>query len=292
MPMACARCGAQNPDGNQFCAACGTPLTAAAAGVPPPPSPGQPPSGLPRAFASPPPLPVAYASPFYAPAAAAPQAALHRTPWVLIISAIVVLVVVMAGCGTAIALLGGGGGLTPSGGIAGLPSPTPATTPSPIASPTSSTKGATSVSNLGATVPLPAGWTIASQDNETIVVVNPNSTGSLSVASGASSPAMTAQQNKDDIDKSLKSKYPDTAPCAGSKTTTGNSNGAQGIFWTLCFTLTSSGKSFPAVASLFVGANTTGSVYYLVMIASSTSNLQGFTADAQPLIKGIVWKLK
>src|ERR1700738_1427503 len=99
MALTCARCGALNPDGNLFCQACGTPLSAAAAGAPPPPGP-------PLAYASPPPLPVAYASPYYNPAGAAPQAAVHRTPWVLIIGAIVVLILVMAGCGTAIALLG------------------------------------------------------------------------------------------------------------------------------------------------------------------------------------------
>ena len=234
---------------------------------------------------------MAYASPYYAPAGAAPQSHVHRTPWVLIISAVVVLLVVMAGCGTAVALLGRGG-FSASGSISGLPSPTPGTTPSPIASPTSSIKGATSASNAGVTVPLPAGWTVSSQDVESIIVVNPNSTGSLTVASGTSNPRQTAQQNKDDIDTSLRGKYPDTAPCPGSKTTTGNVNGAQGIFWNLCFTLTSSGRSFPAVASVFVGANANGSVYYLVMLATSQANLQSFTAESQPVIQGIQWKLK
>jgi hypothetical protein len=282
MPMTCARCGAQNPDGNQFCQACGTPLTAAAAGAPPP-------SGPPIAYASPP--PVAYASPYYSPAGAMPQAPVHRTPWVMIISAVAVLILLMAGCGTAIALLGGGK-VSISGGISGLPSPTPGTSPSPIASPTSSTMGATTASNAGETVPLPTGWTVASQDAESIILVNANASGSVTIASGAQSPAMSAQQNKDDVDRSLKSKYPDTAPCPGSKTTTGNLNGAQGIFWTLCFTLTSTGRSFPAVASLFVGANSAGSVYYLVMLATAQSNLQSFTAESQPVVKGIAWKLK
>src|SRR6202158_4971945 len=107
MALTCARCGAQNPDGNQFCQACGTPLSAAAVGGPPPPPSGPPlayASPPPLAYASPPPLPVAYASPYHDPAGAAPQAAVHRTPWVLIISAIVVLFLVMAGWGTAIAL--------------------------------------------------------------------------------------------------------------------------------------------------------------------------------------------
>jgi len=293
MALTCARCGAQNPDGNQFCQACGTPLSAAAVGAPPPPPSGPPlayASPPPLAHASPPPLPVAYASPYYNPAGAGPQAAVHRTPWVLIISAIVVLILVMAGCGTAIALLGAN---APGfgGSVAGLPSPTPGTSPSPIASPTSA-PGATSASNTAATVPLPAGWTVSTQDAETLIVVNPNSTGSVSVASGPSNPRMTAQQNKDDVDKSLRGKYPDTAPCPGSKTTTGNINGAQGIFWNLCFTLTSSGRSSPAVASLFVGANSDGSVYYLVMLATTQSNLTSFTAESKPVVQGIQWKLK
>ncbi|GAC1643456.1 MAG: hypothetical protein NVS9B11_12980 [Candidatus Dormibacteraceae bacterium] len=292
MALTCARCGAQNLDGNQFCQACGTPLSAASVGAPPPPppSPSAPPSGLPVAYASPP--PTAYTSPYYAPAGAAPQAAVHRTPWVLIIGGVVALVLVMAGCGTALALLGGGGGVTVNGGVSGLPSPTPATTPSPIASPTSSTKNATSASNDGVTVPLRPGWTVASQDAESITLVNPNSTGSLTIASGTSNPRMSAQQNKDDLDKALKSKYPDTAPCAGSKTTTGNVNGAQGVFWNLCFTLTSTGRSFPAVASLFVGANASGSVYYLVMMVTNQSMLQAFSAECQPVIQGVQWKLK
>ena len=287
MAVTCARCGAQNPDGNQFCQGCGTPLSAAAVGAlraqPPP-------SALPLAYASPPPLPVAYASPYYSPSGAAPQAAVHRTPWVLIISAIVVLILVMAGCGTAIALVGGGASSI-GGGVAGLPSPTPGTSPSPIASPTSAS-GATTASNAAATVPLPSGWTVSTQDAETIILVNPNSTGSVTIASGTSNPRQSAQRNKDDVDKSLRSKYPDTAPCPGSKTTTGNLNGAQGIFWNLCFTLTSSGRSLPAVASLFVGANSDGSVYYLVMLATSQSNLQSFTFESKPVVQGIQWKLK
>src|ERR1700674_2208610 len=109
MALACARCGAQNPDGNLFCSTCGNPLTAAAA-APPVAAPGW--------------------------AAAAPPAAapVHRTPWTLIIAAVVGLIVVMAGCGTAVALLTNKASIT--GGITSdLPSPTPAGSPSPLASP-------------------------------------------------------------------------------------------------------------------------------------------------------------
>src|SRR5258708_39171312 len=103
MAVTCARWGAQNPDGNQFCQACGTPLSAAAAGAPAPPPP---PSALPLAYPSPPPLPVAYASPYYNPAGAAPQAAVHRTPWALIISGVAVPTFALAGCRTASGLTG------------------------------------------------------------------------------------------------------------------------------------------------------------------------------------------
>src|ERR1700704_4212872 len=159
MALTCARCGALNPDGNQFCQACGTPLTTAAvappaaapawASAPPPPSSaGAPPAAAPGwavvpppppavppapsvAYASPPPAPVAYASPYYSPIGAAPQAPVHRTPWVLIASAVVALIVLMAGCGTAIALLGGK--LSVSGGLTSdLPSPSPAGSPIPV----------------------------------------------------------------------------------------------------------------------------------------------------------------
>src|ERR1700687_5305002 len=115
MAATCARCRAQNPDGNQFCQACGTPLTQAAVAppsAPPPPAPSwlaappppPPPTAPPIAYAAPAPLPVAYASPYYSPAGAMPQAPVHRTPWVLIISAVVVLILVMAGGATARAL--------------------------------------------------------------------------------------------------------------------------------------------------------------------------------------------
>src|SRR5467141_4310373 len=166
MALTCARCGAQNPDGNQFCSACGTPLTAAAAA---------PQSAAPAAVAAPPaayasPPPVAYASPYYAPAAAMPQAPVHRSPWVLIIGAVVALIVIMAGCGTAIALLGGKATLT--GGISpDVPSPSPAGSPSPVASPVALT-GPTAT-NPVVTVSVPPGWAVAAKDNESITLSDP-----------------------------------------------------------------------------------------------------------------------
>ena len=302
MALTCARCGVQNPDGNLFCQACGTPLTAVAVGPPiappgmpawttaPPPSPPSTSIAPPLAAASPPPRPVAYASPYYSPVGAAPQPPVHRTPWVLILSAVVALIVVMAGCGTAIALISRAGNQTSGSGIETVPSPSPGVSPSPIASAT--TPSGPFASNAGETVPVPTGWSVANQDTESIILVDPNGTGVVTVGSGLSNPAQSAQQNKDSLDKYLAGKYPDTKDCPSSKTTTGALNGASGISWTKCFTLISGGQSVSAAAALFVGASADGSVYYVVMLVTSQDNLQRLIGESKPLLQGIQWKLK
>ena len=308
MALTCARCGTLNPDGNQFCQACGTPLAAAPPGPPSPgwaappgaPAPAAPPSpgwavqsgapAPPGPPSGPPPPPPAYQSPYYAPSAVGPQPSVHRTPWMLIISAIVVLVVLMAGCGTAIAVLGNrAGNQGNSTGI--LPSPSPAGTPSPAASPTPTPAGTPTASNKGETFILPRGWTVDSKDDESITVSNPNGDGSVTVGSGASSPAQSAQQNKDTVDNFFKGKYPDTKNCAGSKTTTGSLNGASGIFWQLCFTLSAGGQSIQMGMPVFAGANSSGSVYYLVILLTDQSNLKNFISQVTPITQSIHWNL-
>jgi hypothetical protein len=300
MALTCARCGAQNPDGNQFCSACGTPLTAAAA-APQSAPPQAPPSWLaappqaaaPAAVAAPPvayasPPPAAYASPYYAPATAMPQAPVHRTPWVLIIGAVVALIVIMAGCGTAIALLGGKATLT--GGISpDVPSPSPAGSPSPVASPVALT-GPTAT-NPVVTVSVPAGWAVAAKDNESITLSDPNGLGFISFASGAQNPHMTAQQQKAGADAAIKAKYPDTVECGGVRPTTGSLGGKQGIFWNLCFTLVSGGRSLPAEASLFVATNADGSTWYAVEMVTAQTYMQNLTTESAPILKSVQWKL-
>jgi len=286
MAVTCARCGTQNPDGNQFCQACGTPLAVAAA------QPSAPPSALPGPPAGPP--PVGYQSPYYAPSAVGPQPPVHRTPWTLIIAGIVVLVLLMAGCGTAIAVLGSrstsGTGTNQGGGL--LPSPSPAGTPSPVATPTPGTTSSGTISNNGVAFTLPAGWSVVNKDDQSITVTNANSQGSITIASGPSNPAQTAQQNKDTLDKYFQSKYPDTKICPGSKTSTGVLNGANGIVWQLCFTLTSGSQSVPATAPLFAGANADGSVYYAILILTTQADVKEFITAAAPLLDSIQWKLK
>jgi hypothetical protein len=215
----------------------------------------------------------------------------HRTPWTLIIAAIVVLVLLMAGCGTAIAVLGSRSSSNNQGaGI--LPSPSPAGTPTPVGNPTPVTTGAGTVSNNGVAFKLPSGWTVVNKDDQSITISNAASTGSITVGSGASNPAQNAQQNKDTVDKFFQSKYPDTKTCAGSKTQTATLNGATGIVWELCFTLTSGGQSIPAAAPLFAGANSDGSVYYVILILATQADVKAFVTSAGPILDSIQWKLK
>lgn len=283
MPLACPRCGTQNPDGNVYCQACGTPLSAPVA-VTAGAYAGPPPGGM-----APPPPPPGYQTPYYAPTGA--PVAVHRTPWVLIIAVVVVAAVVMAGIGTALAFLGSRGAQTAtSTSIADIPSPSPGLTPSPVASPTSTTQTGL-VSNDGFSLNLPSGWAIDSKDNESMVLTDPNGVGSVTVSSGESVPTQTAQNNKDTVDSTLRAKYPDTRECPNTSPATGTLNGAAGISWTLCFTLTSGASSIPAAASVFAGANPSGTVYYLVMVLTTQSNLNAYVNASKPVLASVHWKL-
>ncbi len=290
MALTCSRCGTQNPDGNSFCQACGTPLAAAAPTPPTGPPPGAPPPVMGPPPGIPPPV---YQSPYYTPAAGAPQAPVHRTPWVLIISAVLALVVVMAGCGTALAFLNTrNASQTNSTGLGSdLPSPSPAGTPTPIPSPSSKPGGPARASIPTLSLTVPAGWEIANKDGESITIQDPEGD-SVTVASGASSPPQTAQQNKDSIDKVFTDRAPDAKLCPNTKVTTGSINGASGIFWQLCFTLTSGSQSLQAGAPMFAGANADGSVYYLVILLTPVSNMNNFITQSRPVLASIQWVLK
>ena len=281
MARACPRCGAQNPDENAYCQACGTPLaapvavtTGAYAGPPP-------------GIAPPPPSP-GYQSPYYAPSGA--PVPVHRAPWMLIIAGVLAATVLMAAVGTALALLGNRGTQTSNSGIADIPSPTPGLTPSPVASATTTAQTGLQ-SNDGFTLNVPGGWSVDSKDNETMVLTDPSGEGSVTVSSGPSLPTQTAQNNKDTVDSSLKSKYPDTRECPSTSPASSTLNGVPGISWTLCFTLTSGANSVPAAASVFAGANSGGSVYYLVMVLTTQSNLNAYVGAAKPVISSVHWKL-
>ena len=234
--------------------------------------------------------PGGYQSPYYTPTG--PAVRVHRTPWMLIGAGVVGLVVLMAGAGTALALLGSRNQSTASATPevnSTLPSPTSGLIPSPVASPVSTTGG--TESNDGVTVVVPPGWTVDSKDTEAIILVDPDSTGSLTVASGESSPTQSAQDNKKAIDDYFKTTYPDAQNCPNTKPANSVLDGASGISWNVCFTLTASGHSVAAAAWVFVGANPSGSVYYIVMVVTRQTNLQAFLDHAKPVLQGIHWKL-
>jgi hypothetical protein len=286
MALTCPRCGAANPDGNSFCQACGTQLAAIV----------QPASSTPAPVVGPPPdlPPPSYQSPYYTPGDGSAQPPVHRTPWLVIVSAVVGLVLVMGACGTALAFFNArNANQTSSTGLgSGLPSPTPAGTPSPIVqgSPTP-VGGAGKASNSSLSVTVPSGWLVANKDSETITLVDSNGD-SITIGSGPSNPSQTAQQNKDSLDSFFKGKYPDTKTCPNTKVTTGVISGASGILWTLCFTLTSGGQSVQVGAPLFAGANSDGSVYYAVVLFSPVSTMNEFIAASKPVLASIQWALK
>jgi zinc-ribbon domain len=303
--LVCARCGTQNPDSNKFCQACGTPLAAApappAAPVgptaaspftqPPPPA-----SSFPGPPAGAPPGPPAYASPYYSPTGAGPQPGVHRTPWILIIGVIVALLIVMGGVGTVLAVAMSSHNTQTTGFQSTVSSPSPAVSPkpgqSPSPSPSSLPNSGTTVSNAGETVTIPAGWTVLNKDSETITLQSPNGDGSITIGSGPSSPVQSAEQNKASMDAYFLQKFPDTKPCTGSKTSTGSLDGANGIFWELCFTLTSGAQSVQVGAPLWVGANGSGSVYYAALLETEASNMDNFIKEATPILDGgIKWNL-
>jgi hypothetical protein len=231
--------------------------------------------------------PPTYQSPYYAPTAGSFQPPIHRAPWVLIVSAVLGLVVIMAGCGTAIAFLNARNNQTSSDV---LPSPSPAGTPSPIQT-TSPPAGASTTSTSAESLTLPPGWA-ASNSDPTITVTNPAGDGSLQVSSGADNPPLTAQQIKDHVDKQLAAQFPDTGACSGTTTTTGSVGGVAGIWWQLCFTATSGGQSFPGEFSLWAGANSSGSIGYGVILFTLQSRMSAFMNEAKPLLASIQWKLK
>lgn len=151
--------------------------------------------------------------------------------------------------------------------------------------------GSTVVSNVGVELVVPPGWSVVSKDADTITLTDSSNDGAVTVGSGPSNPSRTAQQNMDAINQILRSKYPDTQVCPGRPVVSSSFNGAKGLFWTLCFTATSGSQSVPAVASMFAGANSDGSVAYLLMAITAQGNLTYFTNEDKALLQSIHWKL-
>jgi hypothetical protein len=226
--------------------------------------------------------------------------AVHRTPWVLIISIVVAVVLVLSGVGTVLAFALGSRHNTQSSPFSALSSPSPAVTPSPgdtpapspSAQPTGPGSGQTvTTSTVGVVVP--SGWQVLNKDANSVTVQSPDGDGTLTVASGESSPPQTAQQIKDAIDKALVQHYPDAAPCPNSSSDNGAISGVNGIFWTMCFTATGGGQSVSIAEPIWAGATAGGSVAYVVVLQTTQDNTDAFVQKCMPILKGgITWSLK
>jgi hypothetical protein len=124
-------------------------------------------------------------------------------------------------------------------------------------------------------------------------VTNPTGDASVVISSGEDNPPLTAQQIKDALDKEFTAKFPDTRTCPNTTTTNGSIGGVSGIWWQLCFTVTSGGgQSFPAEFSLWAGANSSGSIGYGVILFAQQSRMSAFMNEAKPVLASIQWKLK
>ena len=44
-------------------------------------------------------------------------------------------------------------------------------------------------------------------------------------------------------------------------------------------------------APLFAGANSDGSIYYVVILLTSYANMDNFVTEAAPILRSILWKL-
>jgi hypothetical protein len=163
----------------------------------------------------------------------------------------------------------------------------------PSTQPTPSASGPQSVSNDSETVVVPDGWEVLNKDANSITLQSPNGDGALTIASGSQSPPATAQQLKDQIDKQLTAHYPDATACPGTKTNNGPIAAVNGIFWTECYTLTSGAQTIAVAEPLWVGANASGSIAYVVALETTQDNLATFIRECVPVLQsGITWKLR
>ena len=134
----------------------------------------------------------------------------HRTPWVLIIGAIVVLDRGDGRVRHRDRALRHTSTANDAGGVAyRCPSPSPAGSPSPM-------RIADSARPHRHRLPRTTGWRSRcrragrwiDKDSESITLSNPNGDGSITIGSGPSSPRQTAQQNKDTVDKFFAEQVP------------------------------------------------------------------------------------
>ena len=297
MPVACSRCGTQNPDGNRFCQNCGTVLAAAppvatqAAPTAPAPVPGGPAVGPPPAMGG-------YQNPYYAPAQ--PQQ-VHRTPWLLVVGIIVGLVLVMGACGVGIAIVVPKGntntnqtsgpklGTPAPPAIKSSPSPVGQASPSPKPTPGQSSGGQT-VSVASLTVSVPSGFQVIDKNDNGVTVQTPKGDGVIQVQSGKLSNPTTEQQLQQAVLAYLKQKYPDANVCGSDNNV--EINGPSGSIAKICFTLTSQNSPAVAAAAVYwLATNSAHNVFYEVDGFTTDANFDSFMDTTSPFVDSVNWKL-
>jgi hypothetical protein len=279
MPLGCVRCGAQNPDGNNFCQNCGNPLAVAAplAAQATPLYPLQPPAP-----------PVAYQSPYYAPVQ--PQQ-VYRTPWMLVVGIIAGLVVVMGACGVGIAIVVPKNSGTASSPKLGTPAPpktsaTPASRPTPAQ--TASSGQTLSIASLSVTVP--ADFQVVDKNDNQVTVETPAGDGVIQVESAKLPKPTTTQQLQQGVLAYLKQQYPDASVCGSDDNV--EINGPSGSIVKICFTLTQqNAPATPAAAVYWLATNSAHSVYYEVDGVTEADSFDGFMDATAPFVDSVTWKL-
>lgn len=227
MALFCAQCGTENPDGNAFCMSCGAALTATAASddvtqtiqtgpfnAPTPPVAVAPGAALPpltfmSAESAP---PGGYLPPSgpYLPAPPSGTQPTHRTSSTMLIAIVVAVLVIVAGGGVAYAALNKGG--TTPGPSPNIPvtvpttaptsAPTAAPTQPPVATPApvSPAGGGHTVSAAFAKIFVPAGFTVADQESNSIVLAPSNGN---EEAVGAQAQPLTGATTNAQLDQDL-----------------------------------------------------------------------------------------
>jgi zinc-ribbon domain len=279
MPLGCARCGAQNPDGNNFCQNCGSPLAVAAAVAT---------QATPLYSVQPPAPPPAYQSPYYVPAQ--PQQ-IGRTPWMLVVGVIVGVVLVMDACGVGIAIVVPKNVRTTTGPTLGTPAPPNISeTPGAKPTPTQATAGSQTLSIASLTVTVPADFQIADKNDNQVTVETPDGDGLIQVESAKLPKPTTAQQLQQGVLASFKQKYPDANVCGSDDNV--EINGPSGSVVKICFTLTQqNAPATPAAAIYWMATNSALSVYYEVDGVTEADNFDGFMDATSPFVDSVSWKL-
>lgn len=292
MPVACANCGNQNADGNNFCQNCGRPLTAAApaaAAAPPPPPPAP----------APPPPPPTYQSPYYQPAQPMP---VSRTPVGLIVGVVVGLLVLMGRCGVVAAAVVAHPKPSPVAHVSAVPSSAPTTAPTaiptsaPTAAPTNRptprptqappTGGCLVTKTWTANAP---GFKVLKQDDYSADLETPDGDGTLFIQSGSLQQQTNTSGYVASVLSSIAKKYPDASVCLKPNSET--HGGLQGIIVGACYTYAPQNAQAFKAADVFWISVSSSNVLYVYEVFTQAQNFDHvYNQECLPVIQSLAWR--